>query len=180
VGVLQQRPSQGWGGYRAGPLTNPTEATTEFLDHLVQVRGWQAMAPADAVQAVQVSADGSLYAQHEPEARALADAFSGRRAAGVTCSFDAPTLVAPPAKVATLLRAQLPLRAVRPSGRSVQVPAAGSARAGWQTAAWLVAYADRLGIDAVSYHGRRWSRSDGWQRSARAGAAAVVATLATV
>jgi hypothetical protein len=160
-------------------LTNPAEATREFLDHLVKVRGWQRMAPADAVQAVQVSADGSLYAQHEPEARVLASALAGRRPAAISCSFDAPSLVASPTEVAHLLRAQLPLRSVRPAGRSVQVPAEGNPRLGWQAAAWMVAYADRLGIDAVSFQGRRWTRGDGWQRSAPA-RAAVVATLATV
>lgn len=173
VGVLQQRPSQGWGGGDAARLNDVTEATTEFLDALVRVRGWRHMAPAAAIQAVQVSADGSAYAKHEPEARVLAAVFTGRRRAGITCSFDAPSLVAPAAKVTALVRQQLPVRSARAVGRDVRVPGAS-----WQTVAWFVANADRLGVDSVSYAGRRWSRTGGWQ-PAGAGTAAVIATMAT-
>ena len=104
VGVLQQRPSQGWGGGQAAePKPAPTSARRrkEFLDALVKVPDWQTMPLADAVQAVQISADGSAYAQHEPEATG-----AGRRAAGhdgrpaITCSFEKPTKVAAPATVA--------------------------------------------------------------------------------
>src|SRR5581483_11335072 len=37
VGVLQQRPSQGWGGGSAARLTDVGEATKEFLDKLVDI-----------------------------------------------------------------------------------------------------------------------------------------------
>jgi len=33
----------------------------------------------------------------------------------------------------------------------------------WATVGWLVAKADRLGIEAVELDGRRWTRSDGWR-----------------
>ena len=33
----------------------------------------------------------------------------------------------------------------------------------WATAGWLVAKADRLGIEAVALDGRRWTRTDGWR-----------------
>ena len=68
VGVLQQRPSQGWGGGKASALTDVGEATREFLEALVKIPKWQTLPPAEAIQKVQISADGSAYAQHEPEA----------------------------------------------------------------------------------------------------------------
>src|SRR5438445_11164855 len=37
VGVLQQRPSQGWGNGDANTLQDVFEATTEFLQHLVKI-----------------------------------------------------------------------------------------------------------------------------------------------
>lgn len=174
VGVLQQRPSQGWGGGSAARLTDVTEATHEFLAALVKVPHWRTLPLADAIQAVQISADGSAYSKHEDEARALATALLGRAQAAISCSFDRPTVVASPAKVVGMLRHQLPVDPPVARGRRVRVP-----HAGWQTVAWFVANADRLGIDSVSYAGKRWSRADGWQ-SGPAGRAAVVATLATL
>lgn len=173
VGVLQQRPSQGWGGGDAKKLTDVGEATKEFLDALVQVPHWQTMPLADAVQAVQISADGSLYAQHEAEAQALADALQGRKAAAIACTFERPTKVASTATVAGQARKQL----------GIDTPAAADALrvrvpgARWQTAAWFVANADRLGIEQVDYAGREWRRSAGWKRVPTASSAAVLATM---
>ncbi len=174
VGVLQQRPSQGWGHHSAAALTDVTEATREFLAALVKVPHWRTRAPADAIQAVQISADGSAYAKHEAEATALARAFLGADRAAVSCSIDKPTKVASAHRVAGLLRHQLPVNPPTASGRTIRVPGAG-----WQTTAWFVANADRLGVDSVGYGGKRWSRSDGWQ-AAPTGTRAVVATMATV
>jgi hypothetical protein len=172
VGVLQQRPSQGWGGGDPARLNDVTEATNEFLAALVRVKNWAKLPAAEAIQAVQISADGSAYAQHEEEAQALADAFQGRTPAAVTCTFDKPTLVATPAKVVAQLRHQVPVRNPKASGSTINVPGAG-----WQAAAWFVANADRLGIDSVSHDGKRWSRSDGWT-DATASKLSVVATMA--
>lgn len=171
VGVLQQRPSQGWGGGSAARLTDVGEATREFLDALVKVPSWQHMTLAHAVQAVQISADGSAYTQHEPEAQALADALSGNAPAAISCRFAAPTVVAPARTVANQVGDQLGLGTPSAAGRVVRVPGAH-----WQTAAWFVANADRLGIEVVGYDGRRWTRADGWRR-APASAAAVTATM---
>ena len=174
VGVLQQRPSQGWGGGRIAPLTDVGEATREFLDALVKVDGWQRMPAAEAIQAVQISADGSLYAQHEGQARAMANALSGRIPAGVSCSFAAPSVVASSRVVARLAGRELGIDTPRAAGpHSVRVPGAG-----WQTAAWFVANADRLGLERVAYDGRVWTRTDGWT-TGRAGSSAVTATTAT-
>lgn len=176
VGVLQQRPSQGWGGAAAkkdpAVLNDVFFATTTFLDHLVEVPGWRQLSLADAVQRVQVSADGGAYAQHEPEAQALADALLGTTAAGISCSFDKPAKVAATATVAQLLRHDLPVNQPAVQGSSLRVP-----RAHWQTAAWLIAQADRLGIEQVSYAGKIWSRADGWSSDRSASGTAVVATM---
>jgi hypothetical protein len=172
VGVLQQRPSQGWGGGDASKLTDVTEATREFLAALVEVKHWEKRPLADAIQAVQISADGTAYAKHEPEAQALAAALQGRKAAGISCTFDKPTKVATTTKVIAQLRHELPVKRPRAHGRSIAVPGAS-----WQTVAWFVANADRLGIDSVRYGTRVWSREDGWHKS-RAAIADVEATMA--
>ncbi len=175
VGVLQQRPSQGWGGGDPQKLTNVGEATTEFLRALQKVPHWQRMSAADAIQAVQVSADGSLYAQHADQARVMAAALSGRRPAAISCDFGAPTVVAAPRVIAAQASRQLGIDTPKAvGGRTVRVPGAG-----WQTAAWFVANADRLGINQVDYDHRTWTRADGWSDSA-ASARAVTATMATV
>ncbi|WP_143168275.1 hypothetical protein [Jatrophihabitans endophyticus] len=174
VGVLQQRPSQGWGNGKAAPLTDVGEATTEFLDALVKIDGWEKMPAAEAIQAVQISADGSLYAQHEPQATVMAAALSGRRAAAVSCRFDAPTKVASATRVARQVARELGIDTpTATDARTVRVPGAR-----WQTAAWLVANADRLGIDRVAYSGREWTRQNGWGKGTTS-EAAVVATMAT-
>jgi len=80
VGVLQQRPSQHWG--TTAQLTDVRFATSAFLDALLDVPQWQHLDLAVAVQDVQVSADGSLYGQHESEAKALSDALMGKSARG--------------------------------------------------------------------------------------------------
>ena len=173
VGVLQQRPSQGWGGGDPEKLTDVGEATKEFLDALVRVPNWQKLPLSDAVQAVQISADGSLYGQHEGEAQALADALQGRTPAGISCEFPKPTKVASAADVAAQAKAQLGIALpTAPAAGTVRAPGAH-----WQTAAWFVANADRLGIERVAYAGREWTRGGGWKKSPSASAAAVVATL---
>jgi hypothetical protein len=175
VGVLQQRPSQGWGGGDASKLNDVTEATREFLAALVTHQGWEHRPLAKAINDVQISAYESLYAQWEDEAKAFAGALLGKRPAAMICSFDAPTLVASPAKVVDRLRAQLDVARPKISGRRIRVPATG--REAWQITAWFVANADMLGIDTVAYDGRRWSRADGWV-DGHSSRHAVIATVA--
>ena len=176
VGVLQQRPSQDWGNPpgNVASLMNVTEATREFLNHLRRIDGWETMDLATAVQAVQISADGSLYAQHEDEAQALADALQGKVPAGITCTINKPTQVATTAEVITALRAQLPVNTPTTVDKTITVPGAH-----WQTAAWFVANADRYGIDSVSYAGKTWTRAHQW-RTSSAASSEVAATLATI
>lgn len=169
VGVLQQRPSQHWG--TKAQLSDVRFATGAFLDALINVPEWEQLDVAVAVQDVQVSADGSAYAQHASEAKALSDALMGIAPAAITCSFHKPTTVAPAATVATQVARDLPVNPLATTGAAVTVPGAK-----WQTAAWFVANADRLGIDKVAYNARQWTRAKGWKAGA-APSTAVVATM---
>lgn len=170
VGVLQQRPSQGWG--TAEQLSDVRYATGAFLTALVKVPNWQSDSLATVIQSVQISADGSAYSQHEAEAQALADALTGAVPAGLTCAFPSPTQVAAAGTVADQLAADLPVTSPSVAAQTVTVPGAG-----WPTAAWLVANADRLGIEQVDHADRTWTRTDGWQRADTAAGDAVVARL---
>lgn len=171
VGILQQRPSQGWG--TAAQIANVQYATGKFLDAVVRVPHWQSDSLASVIQAVQFSADGSAYARHEPEAQQIADALTGATAMGVSCSFGKPTVVASPQAVIQAVTTDLPVSPPQAAGRVVTVPGAG-----WATAAWFICNADRLGIDTVRYAGDSWSRAKGWRTTADAGNTAVSATLA--
>ncbi len=170
VGVLQQRPSQGWGN--ATQLADVRFATGAFLAALVKVPRWQTDPLAAVIQKVQISADGSAYAQHEDAAAAIAGALWGAPR-GIACSFSKPTKVAAASSVASQLRRDLPVHQPTTEDKTVHVPGAS-----WQTAAWLVANADRLGIASVSYDGSTWTRSKGWQNGS-ASAREVVAVLAS-
>lgn len=172
VGVLQQRPSQGWGTNTQ--LQDIHYATGKFLDALLKVDGWQTMPLADAVQKVQLSIDGSYYARHEEEAQALSDALMGRSPAGITCTFAKPTQVASAAAVAAAVAKDLPVTRPQAVPPRVSVPGAS-----WATAAWFVANADRFGIDSVAYANHEWTRAHGWRADKAATAAAVVATMQT-
>lgn len=172
VGVLQQRPSQGWGSIEQ--LSNVHYATGKFLDALVKVPDWKTTTIAHAVQQVQISADEGAYNQHVQQATALAHVLLGKAPAGLSCEFDAPTVVASAATVVSQLKADLPVRTPVASGSTVQVPAAK-----WATAMWFVANADRLGIESVQFAGQRWTRGKGWDGDATVGSEAVIATLAT-
>jgi hypothetical protein len=172
VGVLQQRPSQGWG--TNAQLSDIHYATGKFLDALVEIPGWQTMPLADAIQKVQISIDGSFYARHEGQAQALSDALTGKSPAGITCSFPKPKTAASPAAVAAALAQDLPVTSPRAGSATVSVPGAS-----WATAAWFVANAERFSIDSVDYAGRQWTRAHGWRDDKSAPSSAVVATLHT-
>jgi hypothetical protein len=171
VGILQQRPSQGWG--TADQIADVHYAAGKFLDAVVRVPNWQEDSLATVVQTVQFSADGSAYARHEAQAQAIADALYGDIPAGVTCRLDKPERSASPAAVANGLSRDLPVAKPTVAGRTVTVPDAG-----WASAAWLVCNADRLGLDSVRHAGKRWTYSGGWKDDSTASSAAVVATLA--
>jgi hypothetical protein len=157
VGLFQQRPSQGWGS--PGQILDPRYAAGKFYDALVKVKGWQAMPVTRAAQAVQQSGHPGAYEQWEDQAGVLTRAFAGAEPAMLSCSFPEPTVAAAPAKVLQLLA--LELRHTRISA-TAQVGELRPAQP-WAAAGWLVAKADRLGIETVALDGRRWTRTDGWR-----------------
>jgi hypothetical protein len=176
VGLFQQRPSQGWGS--TGQILDPVYAAGKFYEHLVTVRQWQQRPLAEVAQAVQRSGAPDAYARWEDEATVLAKAFWGGAAAAVSCHFPPPTVAAAPTRVADLLDRELPVTRLSTSQRAVVVrPGTGQ---GWATATWLVAHADRLGIDAVDHAGRRWTRADGWREDNTARSDRVRVELAAV
>jgi hypothetical protein len=134
-------------------------ASQAFYERLVQVPGWQTAAVTTAAQAVQRSGAPYAYADWEPEARALARAFTGEAAAGFTC-LSIPRNVAP---------ADVNALATRELGRKLSSTPATTAT-GWGDASWLVAHASQLGLESVSFHGSTWLRSRGtWAASSAGG-----------
>lgn len=88
LGLFQQRPSQGWG--RPRQIMRPAYAIGAFYDELLTVDGYTSMNLHDAAQAVQRSADGSAYEQHEISARTLASALAGHDPAAFSCTVGSP------------------------------------------------------------------------------------------
>lgn len=163
VGLFQQRPSQGWG--RQAQLLDPVYATTQFYDSLADVEAYRAMPVHEAAQAVQRSADGTAYAQHEAKARILAAALTGQEAAGLRCWFDDPAGL-DFRGLRTQLAREFGARAdTRAAGGGLDVRTSGKRR-GWAVALWAVSNARELGIGSVAYRDMRWSAEngyDGWQ-----------------
>lgn len=77
LGIFQQRPSTGWG--TPEQITDVPTSTKSFYGvapfgnnpGLIQIQGWETMAPGAAAQAVQRSAYPDAYAQWEGFARTL-------------------------------------------------------------------------------------------------------------
>lgn len=88
LGLFQQRPSQDWG--TPAQVQDPRYAVDKFLQTLEQVDGYATMEVTEAAQAVQHSAYGDAYSEHEPYARVLASALSGNSPAAFTCQVDPP------------------------------------------------------------------------------------------
>ncbi|MGW7664319.1 heavy metal transporter [Streptomyces sp. NPDC054756] len=83
LGLFQQRPSQGWGTQKQ--IMDPTYAAGAFYEHLVKVPDYTRLPLTEAAQRVQRSGFPEAYAKHEPDARLLAAALTGRAAATLTC-----------------------------------------------------------------------------------------------
>jgi hypothetical protein len=152
VGVFQQRPSQGWG--TPEQLQDPVYATRKFFVALEKVKGYKKLPLHQAAQAVQRSADGTAYAEHEPQATILAGAFTGRVPKAVHCWY--PPADKPVASHAETARKQL----TRALGD-------GTTDHGWLVASWYVAHAQKYGLREVHFDGVTWYAStghDGWQK----------------
>ncbi|MDH2429884.1 hypothetical protein [Sphaerisporangium sp. TRM90804] len=174
VGVFQQRPSQGWGTVEQ--LQDPVYATQRFFAALVKIKRYQKLPLHEAAQAVQRSADGSAYAQHEVDAQILSEAFTGRVPKAVHCWY--PTAEKPVAYQAAKARKEL-VRALGTTASSGNQIGAASARRGWLIATWSVAHAQKFGLHQVRFAGARWRAEtghDGWLADAKAPAREVELT----
>jgi hypothetical protein len=160
VGMFQQRPSQGWG--TVDQLRDPVQATSKFFDALVKVKDYLDRDVHDAAQRVQRSADGNAYAQHEDEARVLAQAYTGRAATAVRCWFSPDKRTKPrPAEAIRELRRSFGSR-LQVTQDTVKAP---NARTGWSVASWAVSHAQKYGLTEVAFAGKHWRATkghDGW------------------
>ncbi|MBR7742967.1 hypothetical protein KC207_06665 [Phycicoccus sp. BSK3Z-2] len=155
LGLFQQRPSQGWGSPEQ--ILDPEYATNAFYDALVEVDGYDGMEIADAAQAVQRSAAGYAYAQHEGQARATASALSGQSPAVLGCALRDPSEPGDPEALSALLDKDFGL-AAEVEGTRVRVDAADP-RSAWAVAQWAVARASTTGATRVEHDGRSWTRA---------------------
>ncbi|GAA5077222.1 hypothetical protein HNP84_003674 [Thermocatellispora tengchongensis] len=168
LGIFQQRPSQGWG--EPEQLLDPVYATNRFFAALVKVKGYRTMPLHEAAQAVQLSADGTAYAQHEGDATILAEAFTGRVPKAVHCWFPPPEDETPAPPQPDKARREL-VRALGATAYNDGKISARSSRRGWLIAAWSVAHAQEYGLRRVRYAGLAWSADggqDGWLDDAEA------------
>jgi hypothetical protein len=193
LGLFQQRPSQGWG--TAQQVLDPVYASGRFYDALVKIPNYRTLSITQAAQKVQRSGFPTAYADHEPEARALASALMGYSEAAFTCSLRSPSgsreqigptgLTARAARVRSEVQAAFGPQQASANGAALdllyQPVTAERRRQGWASAQWLVANARRLQITAVTYDDRIWSAgrsTQGWRRYVPAGTAAAKATAA--
>jgi hypothetical protein len=164
VGLFQQRPSQGWGS--ADQLKDPVYATGRFFGALVKVKDYTGLPVHKAAQKVQRSADGSAYAQHEEDAKTLAEAFTGHAPASVRCWYP-PNKRKKRSDTRGAL-AELRMTLKRTDEGELTVP---NLRAGWVMADWLVTHAQVYGLREVRYSGRHWQADDGhngWTKDKKA------------
>ncbi|MBW8481408.1 hypothetical protein K1Y72_03420 [Actinomadura sp. PM05-2] len=169
VGMFQQRPSQGWGS--PDKLRDPVQSTSKFFDALVKVKDYLDRDLHDAAQRVQRSADGTAYAQHEPDGKVLARAFTGREAAAARCWYPPSRETAPrrAAAVREMRRAfGSRLQVDPPQGdASVEHVMVTSTRVGWAVASWMVTHAQVYGLSEVRFAGKKWRAEaghDGWTK----------------
>ncbi len=182
VGIFQQRPSQGWGS--AKQIRDPHYSIGRFYDGLAKVDGYSSMKITDAAQKVQRSAYPGAYAQHEDDARALASSLAGYSTAAFTCQLNSKHGAGNTKSIAAdVERAYGPQSQQQADGR-IAYTLVGSAsaieRRGWSLAHYLVANAANLGIEAVSFDGRKWTATDspdGWTSSPKTRSTIVSATV---
>lgn len=155
VGLFQQRPSQGWG--TAEQIMNPEYSSNAFYDALIKVPGWETADIATAAQAVQRSADGTAYAQHESKARATASVLAGHSPAAIGCRIDLPDKQATPDKVRDMVRADFEV-GTRVLADKVIITA-NSPEQAWAIASWGVARSIDSGVVTVTLNDREWKRS---------------------
>jgi len=172
IGLFQQRPSQGWG--TAKQIADPVYSTNAFYDALERLGTWDSITVTEAAQAVQHSAYPDAYAQHEPDARALASALTGYSPHAFACRIDPPKGKGAPGQARDEVASMFGVHPVV-RGDAVSVPV-GNSTGGWAVAQYLVAQAQRFGIRRVEYAGWAWSGDTKWSH-ADSSSSQVVATV---
>ncbi|NYE45703.1 hypothetical protein HDA32_000823 [Spinactinospora alkalitolerans] len=173
LGLFQQRPSMEWGD--PGQIIDPVYSSGEFYDKLVEIPDYRELPVYEAAQAVQRSADGFAYDQHERRSRAMMSAFTGQDGPAVTCWFEEDAGNAENAgnaegagvaeegagpDVAAAQEEMLRVFGTDPA----QLPVAEQPRTGdlgWAMALWAVTHAQEYGLSSVTYGDQRWSAADG-------------------
>jgi cell wall-associated NlpC family hydrolase len=89
IGLFQQNPADGWG--TAAQLANDTTATQAFAKVLLGITNRSSMSDAQQAQAVQRSANGSLYAQWQTMATDVVDELT---TAGTSSVNNTPAMTA--------------------------------------------------------------------------------------
>jgi hypothetical protein len=166
LGLFQQRPSQGWG--TPAQLMTPSYAAAAFYNALGKIHGWETLAVTDAAQEVQRSASPLAYAKWETEARTLAIALTGERAAAFACKFHPPKRAGAPLAYQSALTAELGVSDVSQPSSDAQ---------SWAIAAWLVGHAQQYHIASVATQDRIWTPgAPRWRSTSKAPGRAVVVT----
>lgn len=156
IGLFQQRPSQGWG--TAQQIADPVYATNAFYDALQKLGDWNSVTVTKAAQAVQHSAYPDAYAQHEPDARALASALTGYSPHAFACRINAPTGKGHPAQARDELASLFGVHGVV-RGDQLVIPVPRN-QLGWAVAQYLLPQTPRFGILRVTYDGHAWTPGD--------------------
>jgi hypothetical protein len=160
VGIFQQRPSQGWGTRRQ--LLDPVFASTKFFVALAAIPRYQHLRVYKAAQDVQHSADGSAYAQYEPQGAQMASGFSGAMPRAVWCWFAAPVRGKSRLGAAeSELRHAFGFVAIRHADDPKARVILHDTQLGWSMAAWLVTHASKFRVKQVSYEGYQWTAARG-------------------
>ena len=150
LGLVQQRPSQGWG--TSTEILTPSYAAAAFYRALERVDGWATMPVTDAAQRVQRSGAPTAYAQWAAEAEALAIAMTGEVEAGLTCRFSLARSPEPTPRFTTGLGNELGVSSLDGSFSSPR---------GWTVASWLVGHAQQYRVTDISFRGREWRAETG-------------------
>ncbi|SDG91517.1 hypothetical protein SAMN05421505_109101 [Sinosporangium album] len=175
VGVFQQRPSQGWGTPKQ--LLDVVYATNKFFAGLVKVKNYRTIPLHVAAQEVQRSADGTLYAQHEPDAEIMAAAFTGRVPAALSCWYPPPEDNAQKPKPRPQAAHKELLRALGSAPADGNRISASTTRRGWLIASWSMAHAREYGLREIRFAKHAWSAEtgyDGWKADEKAGGTHVI------
>ncbi len=161
LGLFQQRPSQEWG--EPDQILDPVSSSASFYDELAEVDGWRELPVYEAAQAVQRSADGFAYDQHEGLSKRMTEVFTGTRGPAVTCWYDAEGVDEIRDAASDTEAAHTEMARVFGTDPTalpeVRGPETGDL--GWAMAIWAVTHADEYGLSTVTYGDQRWHATDG-------------------